>query len=76
MYKIKSLEAEKSDLEVTVDNLERQIMQLMEILPDGIEQVSRVYAFIYNIVYFYVSLHCSYSAPILEVLFLFWRKKR
>ena len=42
MGKINSLEGEKSDLEATVDKLEKQILQLEEPHPSDIEQLVKV----------------------------------
>ena len=43
--KVQSLVAEKSDLEATVDRLEKKIMQLEEICPSDIERLVKVYTF-------------------------------
>ena len=44
--KLKSLEAEKSDLEATVEKLQKQIMKLEEIHSSDIEQLVEVYTVI------------------------------
>ena len=44
---LKSLEIEKSDLEATVEKLQKQIMQLEEIHPSDIERLVKVYTFVW-----------------------------
>ena len=46
--KMKSLEIEKSDLEATVEKLQKQIMQLEEIHPSDIERLVKVYTFVWS----------------------------
>ena len=59
---LKSLEVEKSDLEATVEKLQKQIMQLKEIHFSDIERLAEVCTFIWSACLWYnmtcASLHC------------------
>ena len=61
---MKSLEVEKSDLEATVEKLQKQIMKLEEIHPSDTEQLVKVYTFVWPACLWYnmtcAPLHYSY----------------